>query len=310
MQRAVLFVILIFALLATTGCSDEGRPGMSATTPTPEAQGALSPESRVTRGTAELVTPVAEELVIPTVSESELDASIPRGYHSEPWVAIEGSSITYMGNTNRAGYDALLQLARQGNTSELAIMSPGGPVYWGIRIGEVVYENGWDVRVRGVCYSSCANYIFPAGRNKIIENGGIVGWHGSARQEYILAKHRGISGRQQYVNSLAVSLLAVSDYLSQAEFNRDIAKSVAENEALVQLESGFYERIGVDPDVSVYGHFPQRWAAVEGSGGWTFTLADMAKFGLDGVVYEGSDAYPSERARTLYGSVLIEVDDR
>ena len=31
---------------------------------------------------------------------------------------------------------------------------------------------------------------------------------------------------------------------------------------------------------------------------------------LDGITYEGSDAYPSDSARSLYGLVLIEVDDR
>ena len=31
---------------------------------------------------------------------------------------------------------------------------------------------------------------------------------------------------------------------------------------------------------------------------------------LDGIAYEGSDPYPTDRARSLYNSVLIEVDDR
>ena len=56
--------------------------------------------------------------------------------------------------------------------------------------------------------------------------------------------------------------------------------------------------------------FPQRWEAIQGSGGWTFTLEDMAKFGLDSITYEGSEAYPSDKARALYSLILIEVDDR
>ena len=36
----------------------------------------------------------------------------------------------------------------------------------------------------------------------------------------------------------------------------------------------------------------------------------MAKFGLDGVVCEGSEAYPSEGGRALLDLVLTTVDDR
>ena len=43
-------------------------------------------------------------LVVPTVSEGELEASIPRGYYSEPWVAIEGSSIVYEGSDKSVGH--------------------------------------------------------------------------------------------------------------------------------------------------------------------------------------------------------------
>ena len=31
---------------------------------------------------------------------------------------------------------------------------------------------------------------------------------------------------------------------------------------------------------------------------------------LYGITYEGSDPYPTDRARALYNSVVIEVDDR
>ena len=309
-HTALLFTTLLVALLATAGCNEGDRRGTYSTTPTPQTQTAPSPESAATTSTAVLVTPDADDLVVPTISEEELDTSMSSGYSSEPWVNVEGSSIIYLGNTNQAGYDTLLRLAKQGNTSELAITSPGGSVYWGIRIGEVVYENGWDVRVRALCLSSCANYIFPAGRIKVIEDGGIVGWHGSGRQDQFFAEREGISVRQEIVNTISGALEVGLDNLTQQEFNREVARFVAESETLIEMERAFYERIGVEADISVYGHFPQRWPAIEGSGGWTFTLEDMAKFGLDGIIYEGSDAYPSDRARALQGLVLIEADDR
>ena len=313
-MRVLLFVTLLVSLLATAGCNGSDSPDLPATMPTPKTQVAPPPGSETTPETGAFVIPNADELVIPTISESQLEAS-RRLIHSEPSVRIEGSSIIYLGLMNTAGYDKLMRLAEQGNISELAITSPGGTVFWGIKIGEIVYENGWDVRVRGLCMSSCANYVFPAGRNKVIEDGGIVGWHGSARQDHFFAEQKGISVRAFIVESTAGALLhsAAQDgvhYLDQEGFNRVIARLVAESEKVIELERAFYEKIGVDADVSVYGHFPQRWDAIRGSGGWTFTLEDMAKFGLDSITYEGSDAYPPERARALNGLVLIEVDDR
>lgn len=257
-----------------------------------------------------LLPPYADDLIVPTISESELESSYRHLYLVEPSITLEGSSIIYVGGMHPEGYDRLSRLARQGSVSELVISSPGGIVYWGIRTGEIVYRNGWDVRVRGLCLSSCANYVFPAGRNKIIEDGAIVGWHGSPQQHYFAALRKGVSVRQELINFISVTLQMGFEQFTQEEFNREIANFVAENELLVELESAFYERIGVDPDVSVYGHFPQRWEDIQGSGGWTFTLDDMAKFGLDGISYEGSDAYPPDQSRVLFSLVLFEVFDR
>lgn len=314
MQSAILLVAVFAVVLATAGCNGSDSPDLPATTSTPETQTAPPPESETTPGTSAFVIPDADDLVIPTISESQLEAS-RRSFHSEPSIRVEGSSIIYIGFTNTAGYDKLIRLAEQDNISELAITSPGGNVFWGIKIGEIIYENGWDVHVRGLCLSSCANYVFPAGRNKVIEDGGIVGWHGSARQNHFIAERNGISVRKLMVETTGGALLPEADrdgfhFLDQEGFNRVIARFVAEQEMVIELERAFYEKIGVDADVSVYGHFPQRWDAIQGSGGWTFTLEDMAKFGLDSITYEGSDAYPSERARALNGLVLIEVDDR
>ncbi len=314
MQRAILLVLPLVVVLATAGCGGGDSPDSSTTMPTPGTQETPSPGPEATSRTGGLVIPDPDELVIPTISESHLEAS-RRSIHSEPSIRVEGSSVIYIGETNTAGYDKLTRLAEQGSITELAITSPGGTVFWGIKIGELVYENSWDVHVRGLCFSSCANYVFPAGRNKVIEDGGIVGWHGSARQDYFFAERNGISVRKLIVDTTAGSLLrsAAPDevqFLDQVGFNRMVARFVAEQEMVIELERAFYERIGVDADISVYGHFPKRWAAIQGSGGWAFTLEDMAKFGLDNITYEGSEAYPSDKARALYSLVLIEVDDR
>lgn len=295
MQRVLFVVTAVVALLMFAACSDCDCPDEPPATP----------EARV------IVKPDADALDIPLLSESELEASLrsfPGG--APPVVSVEGTSVNYSGDMHPEGYDALVRLAEEDGISELVISSLGGEVYWGMKIGEIVYENGWDVRVRGLCFSSCANYVFPAGRNKIIENGGIVGWHGSTRQSQFFAEQQGTSSRQQIIDSLFLALQEGAGDLTQAEINEAIVSNIALVETRISLEAAYYESIGVDADISVYGFFPQHFATAAAAGGWTFTLADMAKFGLDGVIYEGSDAYPSDRARALLSLVLIEVDDR
>ena len=295
MQRVLFFVATVVALLVTAACSDCDCPDVPAAEPKSSA----------------IVKPDADTLDVPLLSESELEASLrsfPGG--APPSVTVEGTSINYAGDMHPEGYDALVRLAEQGGFSELVISSLGGEVYWGLKIGELVYANGWNVRVRGLCFSSCANYIFPAGQSKIIEAGGIVGWHGSARQSHFFAEQQGTSSRQQTIDSLFFALQEGAGDLTQAEINEAIIHNIALVETRISLEAAYYEKIGVDADISVYGFFPQHFAVAAAAGGWTFTLADMAKFGLSDIVYEGSDAYPADRARALLSLVLIEVDDR
>ena len=38
------------------------------------------------------------------------------------------------------------------------------------------------VEVDVICFSSCADYVFPAGRARVIRADAFVGWHGNERQ--------------------------------------------------------------------------------------------------------------------------------
>ena len=60
-------------------------------------------------------------------------------------------------------------------------------------IGEWVFDHQLDVIVDELCFSSCANYIFTAGKNKIIGKDAIVGWHGSEQQDLFIAAGHGVS---------------------------------------------------------------------------------------------------------------------
>ena len=133
MTRVLLLVAMVTALFATEACSKCDCPGTPENMPIASAQVASSPESEASSKTGDLTPPDADELVISTVSESELEASARHLSGVAPSVTAEGSSFVYSGTTNAEGFDTLMRLAEHGGTSELVISSPGGMVYWGQR---------------------------------------------------------------------------------------------------------------------------------------------------------------------------------
>jgi len=249
------------------------------------------------------------------VSEAELESDL-RALDAAfgapaPAVSVEGGVASYTGETNAAGFDALTAIAEANTVKTLSIDSLGGEVFWGMKIGELVRARGWDVRVRGVCFSSCANYIFPAGKRKVIDAGGIVGWHGSARQDAVLAAQAGISETEEFLRKIIPAMLAGLADSGQpapprAEMLAGIAAEFARHQTRRRMESAFFARIGVDPASAVHGFSPAA-GVPQNAGGWTYRLADMAKFGITGVEYLGGEYPPADKLAFL-GLAIATVE--
>lgn len=60
----------------------------------------------------------------------------------------------------------------------LVVRSAGGPVRTWLDLAEALRRRPRSVIVDGLCASSCANYVFPTGREKIVPPGSLVIWHG------------------------------------------------------------------------------------------------------------------------------------
>jgi hypothetical protein len=61
----------------------------------------------------------------------------------------------------------------------LVVTSEGGSEFQALRIGEVLAQRGVNVYVLGYCMSACANFIFVAGRQRLLIGDAAVGYHGS-----------------------------------------------------------------------------------------------------------------------------------
>lgn len=103
------------------------------------------------------------------------------------------------------------------NIKNLMVRSGGGSGIEGTKLGFELARADLTVVVDGPCLSSCANYVFLAGKKKIIR-GGCVGFHGSG-------------------NALCA-------------MNADIDKENCEKFAdAIKQEEKFFELVGVNPEL-------------------------------------------------------------
>jgi hypothetical protein len=100
--------------------------------------------------------------------------------------------------------------------------------------------------IDGWCVSSCANYVFPAGRRKWILPGSVVAWHGSVTGANAEDAPRAFRER-------APAYLA----------------------AMRAKQDAFYERIGVSECITRFAH-----VALGVRGFFSMSIDDMERFGI------------------------------
>ena len=179
-----------------------------------------------------------------------------------------------------------------------------------MKIGLWIFEHEIDVIVDEICFSSCANYIFTAGKNKIIQKDAIVGWHGSEQQDPFIAAGYGITMEELHRRNYE----EIEDHGESSAPRESKEEYVAMMLAMDDYdgeETAFLEKIGVHLYLMVYGVLPEQFDYYMNEqtefGGWTFSIEDMAKFGVHNVTYEGDGEYPSENGIENYPVAVFEV---
>lgn len=171
----------------------------------------------------------------------------------------------------------------------LSITSGGGDVAAAIALGEWVHARTLDVEVPDYCLSSCANYVFPAGRNKLIHPGAVVAWHGNYRhlQETGLWRDDVMTRMQRYGEDEQAATRHVR----------------AQVEELVGLERDFFARIGVDDRLCWIGKLPPYNVPDY----YFLSTRDMARFGVV-QVQAPADYAATDVSGFAHGIVHIELE--
>jgi hypothetical protein len=192
---------------------------------------------------------------------------------------------------------------QRGQVTRLVVSSRGGDTVPGRRVGQWVRDMGLLVEVEKVCFSSCANYIFPAGRGRVLRSDLFVGWHGNERAFEVDARRAGKTleefMRPQFEPSLVKSTPEERDGLSVDAF---FASQIDGMRQSIAEEGKYFAQLGLDDAFAAcgVGDVLEKRPGFRDQWGWGFSIADMERLGLAHTSYLGDGAYEANRRFQTY----------
>jgi hypothetical protein len=176
---------------------------------------------------------------------------------------VEEETIKFTGLLYVEQVEKISELIKTEKYKSLVIQSGGGDIVAAMKLGEVIFDNELNIIVNNYCISSCANYIFPAGKKKIINENSIVVWHGDARQKNFKRELIDLE------NKIASNGAAMSE--------KDV-KRLQYRRLSIKMQDDFYLKIGIDGSLARIG---QEMANVEKRVNlWTIPVDLMHVFGI------------------------------
>jgi hypothetical protein len=174
---------------------------------------------------------------------------------SQTQVMRVGPAIHFTGRIDEPAARRFLELLADPQVDRLVITSNGGQVLAALRMAEAMHARGIDIEVPTSCKSSCANYLFPAGRRKVLGWPGAVAWHGNMTHVLYLQQ------------------------MGQASWSETVMAGARE---LAGREKALFQRLGVDGFVCWFAKLPPY--AVEDF--YYLQAQDMERFGITQVTVQ------------------------
>lgn len=198
-------------------------------------------------------------------------------------VRLTDCCIEYQGLIASEANDGVFELYREASPkpTTLRIESQGGGAAAAMRLGMWILDTELDVQVDRYCYSSCANYVFLAGRNKLLGPHASLMWHGGVTQPLNRADLEHLL--DDMLSTLDVE--ARDAVLAEHPRIRLLEQLEMSRLELIARETHFFERIAVDQRLTVLGHLFERelLANDHNYSGWDLSLPDLDKLGVHGI---------------------------
>jgi len=199
------------------------------------------------------------------------------------------------------------------NKTFLVTESGGGSWESALALGILIHRHGWNVEVVDLCASSCANFIFPAGKVKYLHGNTLLLFHGGPHQENLLSKsiateQAAISGvaaevedsdrarmeGQVSIDDKGAQRLQVLEFLSI----RNLATAADYVASLTSASDRFYEELGVNVQLPTYGQtgrYEPTYKAYK-LGGFMYRLDSLRRLGIGNIELKDGEWHP-ERHR-------------
>lgn len=197
-------------------------------------------------------------------------------YEAAAGVSIKNKELVYEGPISQQNNErafALYEKAKE-KPSLLAITSGGGNVDLGMDLGEFILKHNLDIKVSTFCFSSCANYVFTAGKNKWLGENAILGWHGDAASAY---------WRDSDIDAM-VSHLEGEEKSKKWQELRQYYNDITRRS--VAREKRFFEQISTDHALLTIGLSKElvKAAIKQKARGWTATPSLLKKMGVNNIM--------------------------
>ena len=193
---------------------------------------------------------------------------------AETQVYKHGDTVFYIGAISDEANKQLVSYIDK-NTKTLKISSRGGEIMLGMDLGDIIFANSLNVEVDEFCFSSCANYVFPAGKTKILNKNSMIGWHGGALQKMVFDDSE--------------TELAYKSYIEPAQ----------------KREAEYFRKIGVMQLSTIYGQRDE-FKHFEKCAGWNYSKKAMAYFGMKDVILPHDGWQPNTN---FNGKCIFSIDD-
>jgi hypothetical protein len=200
-------------------------------------------------------------------------------------INIDGDTLIINGDIMHSMYEDISRYLTENNVKRVFITSNGGDIDAGISIGRLIHQFNLELEVIGYCISSCANYLFTAAANKIIQEGAAVIWHGNSQQKDFREFDQ--CGR------------TISSFDGLPMDDEEIAElktpeSQKEWESIRRREHDFYQLIGVNDYITRVGQEPEYY------GNFTISVEHMRSFGVTNV--QASPNYASDEYCEIFNN--------
>ncbi len=219
-----------------------------------------------------------------------------------PTVTLENNTLYYTGELEQ---DAIAQLKRlytkaKTKPTVVEIDSTGGVTDFGMDLGAFIADNSLDVRVLGMCFSSCANFVFPAGKTTYIGKNAFVGWHGDGTSSDIYSQIKYGIGPEQ---SLRTALIEMYDRMGQKytekELQRETATQLRYIDRQKAQEDTFYKKYNISPQLARYPHMTEAGRqdlenSPQNSMGWTYTPEVLKQLGVNLVLIDNTWVFDTD----------------